>query len=278
MFNKPFLCLTATANKSTTKKIVKLLHLKNYKTQRLSPEKPNVKISVKKLKITTDFDEVMIHLRPMIADLNEIGSCEKTIIYCSSINLCGDVFELFDRKYRGNAVAMFHAHTPPDLKSIVMKEFVKEKGKCFIVLATSALGMGVNIRNIRHVVHVGLPSDVEAYIQELGRAGRDGNQSYACLFYRPCDVAHNKDQELVKIIKNKEEKCRRVSLLKCFNEVPDNNFNEFLHKCCDVCEKSCNCVECVAPKEVITPPKLRDIRSADEVEKQTLESCIASLV
>lgn len=92
----------------------------------------------------------------------------------------------FDKRYRGSAVGMFHGSTPPDLKSIVMKEFVNEKGRCFIVVATSALGMGVNIKNIRHVVHVGLPTDVEAYIQELGRAGRDGNQSYAFLFYRPC--------------------------------------------------------------------------------------------
>lgn len=99
----------------------------------------------------------------------------------------------------------------------------------------------------------------------------------ATLSYFIAHVTHNKDQELVRIIKNKEEKCRRVSLLKCFNEVPDNDFNEFLRKCCDMCEKSCNCTECAVPKEVITPPKLRDIRSADNEEKQTLESCITSL-
>ncbi|XP_066918687.1 ATP-dependent DNA helicase RecQ-like [Clytia hemisphaerica] len=212
MYSKKFMCLTATANKKTTRKIIQLLHLRNHKITRLSPEKPNVKISVKKLKQGTDL------------------------------------------RYRGKAVGMFHSHTPQELKEIVMKEFSKNNGKCFIVVATSALGMGVNIRNIRHVIHVGLPSDVEAYIQELGRAGRDGDQSSAFLFYRPCDIAHNADEELVRIIKNKEEKCRRAALLKCFNEVPDNDFDNEKHKCCDECENMCNCDECAVPKEEITPP------------------------
>eukprot|EP00111_Clytia_hemisphaerica_P014279 TCONS_00042057-protein len=277
MYSKKFMCLTATANKKTTRKIVQLLHLRNHKITRLSPEKPNVKISVKKLKQGTDFQEIIDHMRPMVEDLNQKGSCQKTIIYCNSIALCGKVFLLFDRRYRGKAVGMFHGHTPQELKEIVMTEFSKNNGKCFIVVATSALGMGVNIRNVRHVIHVGLPSDVEAYIQELGRAGRDGDQSSAFLFYRPCDIAHNADEELVRIIKNKEEKCRRVALLKCFNEVPDNDFDNEKHKCCDECEKMCKCDECAVPKEEITPPKLKSVRSADDEEKETILACLVSL-
>lgn len=52
-----------------------------------------------------------------------------------------------------------------------------------IIVATKAFGLGVNIPSIRHVVHVGLPESVSLWMQEFGRAGRDGQQAYAHLFF-----------------------------------------------------------------------------------------------
>ena len=259
-----------------------LLQLKNYKLERLSPEKPNVKISVQKLKITTNFDEIIFFIKPMLEELHQNGQCQKTIIYCNSIGLCGNIFMLFDKKYQGTADGMFHSKTPKHLKARVMEEFSKDNGgKCFIVVATSALGMGINIKNIRQIVHVGLPTDVEAYIQEIGRAGRDGLSSKATLFYRPaCDISHCNDQDLVRIIKNKENLCRRVSLLKCFDEVPNPDNSQELHECCDVCEKLCVCVcaTCSNVPEVIDPPKpLKKVRAADEEEKKAVIECLRQL-
>eukprot|EP00111_Clytia_hemisphaerica_P020501 TCONS_00060406-protein len=279
MFNKPFLCLTATANRKTTRKIVKLVQLRNYKTERFSPEKPNVKISAQKLKITSDFSEVQSHMKPILDEFDLNGKCEKTIIYCHNIGRCGEIFMLFPSKYRGKTVRVFHGKTPSHRRAEVMEEFTKaEGGECFIVIATSALGMGVNIRNIRHVIHVGLPKDVEAYIQEIGRAGRDGHLSTAMLFYRPaCDFSHCEDDDLVRVVKNKEDLCRRLALLKCFNVVPDNKLLE--HDCCDVCEKSCMCDVCIgAVPNVPEPPEpLQKVRSTGEREKQAVLECLEQL-
>ncbi|XP_066925047.1 probable ATP-dependent DNA helicase RecS [Clytia hemisphaerica] len=280
IFNKPFLCLTATANKKTTKKIVNMLQLKNYKIERLSPEKPNVKISVNKVKITSDFEEIISYLKPLLEDFDRHGHCEKAIIYCSSIKLCGDIFMLFDRKYRNGTVGIFHGDTPKPLKLRVMEEFSKDQGgKCFFIVATSALGMGVNIKHIRHIIHAGLPSDVEAYIQEIGRAGRDGQSSNAILFYRPCDISHCNDNDLERIIKNKENECRRMSLLKCFNEIPDAGSALDLHECCDVCEKFCVCEKCtdVPEVEIPQPEPLQKVRSASEMEKKVVLDCLDQL-
>ena len=74
MFNKRFLCLTATANKKSTKKIMKFLQLRNYKIERLSSEKPNVKVLVHKLKNTTIFHEV---INPTLEELDKNGHCQK---------------------------------------------------------------------------------------------------------------------------------------------------------------------------------------------------------
>eukprot|EP00111_Clytia_hemisphaerica_P007917 TCONS_00022992-protein len=141
--------------------------------------------------------------------------------------------------------------------------------------------MGVNIKNIRHVIHVGLPKDVEGYIQEIGRADRDGKQSSAMLFYRPaCDISHCKDDDLVRVIKNKEDVCRRFALLKCFNVVPDNSLEK--HECCDICDKLCVCETCsvtVAFEQVTNelPEPLPIIRSTSEKEKKVVLECLKQL-
>lgn len=99
------------------------------------------------------------------------------------------------------------------------------------------------------------------------------------LFYRPaCDISHCKDDDLVKIIKNKEDVCRRLTLLKCFNVLPDNSLIK--HECCDVCDKVCVCDECsVALTEVINEPPepLPTVRVTNKNEKEVVLECLKQL-
>ena len=60
--------------------------------------------------------------------------------------------------------------------------------KCKVIIATIAFGMGINKRNVRYVIHDSMPKTLDSYIQEIGRAGRNGEPANALLLYHPYDV------------------------------------------------------------------------------------------
>ena len=122
-FKRPFLCLTATANKETRQKIINILQLKNVKLEKMSPEKPNVKIHVQKV---PHIGESIDKLEELLQKIREKQFCEKNIIYCSSLVGCGEVYINLKQRLSGNCfpVAMFHSKTPEAIKSTVLGDFV----------------------------------------------------------------------------------------------------------------------------------------------------------
>jgi ATP-dependent DNA helicase RecQ len=113
-----------------------------------------------------------------------------------------------------------------------------------VLLATCAFGMGVDKADVRTVIHRDCPPSVEAYLQESGRAGRDGLQSKAVLLWGPDDeislkrakteAGRKRLTELLDYARNAGE-CRREALLKMLNYEGNTGSPESL--CCDVCEK-----------------------------------------
>ena len=87
--------------------------------------------------------------------------------------------------------AQFHSPQTNAMKNQILTELSASQSKLRVVFATVALGMGVDIPCIRHVIHVGPPHTVRECFQETGRAGHDGKQSVAVLYY------NNRDIELV---------------------------------------------------------------------------------
>lgn len=69
---------------------------------------------------------------------------------------------------------MYHSKTPEEIQRKVLESIVDPSDMVRLVFATSALGMGVNLPNIRRIIHLGIPRDTEEYLQEVGRGGRDG--------------------------------------------------------------------------------------------------------
>ena len=136
---------------------------------------------------------------------------------------------------------MYHSKTPEKIKEKVLSSLLEEDGECRVVIATSALGMGVNIPDVRQIIHYGIPSDLESYVQEVGRGGRDGNPCKAVLYHKPFHLAHC-DEHMRNFIKNTEHKCRREMLMKYFKDKA--NSRDLKHDCCDECLASCKCTDC----------------------------------
>ena len=120
-----------------------------------------------------------------------------------------------------------------------MENFTKPS-QLRIVIATIAFGMGIDCPDVHHIIHFGPPDDVEAYIQETGRAGWNGSPSYATLLItKKCK--RYVDENMMSYIKN-ESQCRRMVL---FDQAEDE-INDFQRPCmcCDICTKKCFCKNC----------------------------------
>lgn len=235
----PFLCMTATASLKIRSKIMKLLNMSNAKLIRHSPDKKNISYHVQK---AADLDETFQWMVNLVS--SPVTVIPKTIIYRRSLKDCGELYSLFneaDANSEVPVVTMYHSKTPEEMKQKVLSSLLEENGNCRIVIATSALGMGVNIPNIRQILHYGTPPDLESYLQEVGRGGRDGKPCKATLYYRPFHLAHC-DEHMRNFLKNTDGNCRRKFLMNYFKEKPDTP--DLKHDCCDVCQAACKCSIC----------------------------------
>ncbi|KXJ11319.1 Werner syndrome ATP-dependent helicase [Exaiptasia diaphana] len=253
----PVLALTATATKEVTRKTVEALGLKNnYMNIRVSPNRSN--IFLYKERTTNDlscFSWIINSLR----ETKE--KSPKCIIYCKRQVDCGYLYRHFMQELGENAyvtntshesknslIGMYHSKTLQKQKDRVINDALDEDGICRVVLATTALGMGINIPNVRYVIHYGPPKEMDYFAQEIGRAGRDGLDSISIMYYRGAQT-HRCSKQVLDYAR-KESVCLREQLLASFEEtvVP----NKGTHKCCMVCHLSCKC-EDVCPVPLWSP-------------------------
>ncbi|PIK44607.1 hypothetical protein BSL78_18528 [Apostichopus japonicus] len=234
----PILAMTATATKKSRRMIYNSLCLRSPEELVSSPDRKNVKLSIRKIptvaiidgeKVKLEPSEQFDHVfKPLVEDIvtKKLGS-DLTIIYCRTVKECGEVYEYFSRElgsegysFEGAArisanrlFAMFHHSTPDEIKNDVLKSLIDD-GHYRLIIATNALGMGINARHVRRVFNVGIPEDIEAYIQEIGRAGRDGQRSHAILFYKSFHLLQA--DETMKSYARNTSICRRALLMKQF--------------------------------------------------------------
>lgn len=138
---------------------------------------------------------------------------------------------------RNVLLEMLHSCSPPSNKEAVLKSFQDPKGVIRILVATIAFGMGVDCRAVHRTIHFGPSKNLEAFVQESGRAGRDGKPSVSYLLYHGLLLTHV-EKDIKNFIHTKD--CRRKFLLKEFNDTSAHT-TVVDHLCCDNCSKNCGC-------------------------------------
>ena len=139
---------------------------------------------------------------------------------------------------------MFTACTHKDVKNYIIDTFRDPSSHIRVIIATVAFGMGLDCPDVRRIIHRAPPDDVESYLQETGRAGRDGNTATAVMCYNAKDLAGAYVTQQMSDYCKLKDRCRRVFLLKDFDVHADDHVIVSGCACCDVCALSCNCTDC----------------------------------
>ena len=247
---------TATASNEVREDIINILDLHNPAVYITGFDRENLSINIvkssSKNKYTLDYVE---------NHKNESG-----IIYASTRKEVETIYEgLLKRNY---SVAKYHAGLSNEARKEYQENFINDDIK--IMVATNAFGMGIDKPNIRWVLHYNMPQSIENYYQEIGRAGRDGEDSECVLLFSPGDVHTQK--YLVEVgIENPDRKRVQYKKLQqmvdlvysntCYRKNILNYFGEIFLDDCN------NCSNCLNEGEVVDKT----------LDAQKVISCIARM-
>lgn len=202
------------------------------------------------------------------------------LIYCRTMKTVGRVFchlkaELGEdawvakeQKGENLILGMFHSQTRPENKSRVLAALTG-KGSCRVVVATTALGVGLNFPNVSHVVMYGVPEDTEVMLQQFGRAGREGSQAHAVVYATKQNL--NTHEAVRQVIGQSKNSCFCIALYSHFEK--DVKTVKPGHSCCTYCHSLCKCgtAGCsVSPpryelsEQIWLPSKCRQVTSDDQ--------------
>ncbi len=171
----PRIALTATADNRTRAEIIHQLKLDNAGVYVNSFDRPNITYTIAEGQNARD---------KLLKFITNKHDGKAGIVYCLSRKKVESTAEWLSDK--GLTALPYHAGLPVQVRANNQKRFLREEG--IIIVATIAFGMGIDKPNVRFVAHLSLPKNIEAYYQETGRAGRDGDPADAWMSYGLQDV------------------------------------------------------------------------------------------
>jgi ATP-dependent DNA helicase RecQ len=229
----PRIALTATADAVTREDIIERLGLGEARVFSASFDRPNISYTIAERS----------NQKTQLLDLLKRHKGESGIVYCLSRNKVERTAEWLNGA--GIRALPYHAGMDGKIRSANQDAFLNEDDLCLV--ATVAFGMGIDKPDVRYVAHLDLPSSIEAYYQETGRAGRDGLPAEAWMSYGLNDASQrrrmiaegNAPEEIKRIEQGKLNAllgvcesvgCRRQAILAHFGEVHPGNCGN-----CDTC-------------------------------------------
>ncbi|MEE9309499.1 MAG: DNA helicase RecQ [Cocleimonas sp.] len=220
--NVPRIALTATADNRTRAEIIQQLRLDQAGVYVNSFDRPNITYTIAEGQNARD---------KLLKFISTKHNGKAGIVYCLSRKKVESTAQWLSDK--GLSALPYHAGLPVELRATHQRRFLREEG--IIIVATIAFGMGIDKPNVRFVAHLSLPKNIEAYYQETGRAGRDGDPADAWMSYGLQDVIFlrqmmmdsNGSEEYKRLSNQKLDamlglcemaSCRRQAILSYFDE------------------------------------------------------------
>ena len=240
-----------------------------------NPDRPNIKLFVQKVKSSALLSSTFSWLIEAVRlEKQQTG---RVLVFCPSIKLCGELYTLFRMELDESTLShvdMYHSCTTENVKEKIRNDMEQSNGNIRILIATSAAGMGVNYKSVNQIVHWGPPKDMDSFVQQLGRAGREGDQGYQLLLYHGRQF-HSVDSEMKVYVQNTTF-CRRGIILQAYNSEP--NQHRIRHLCCDICAKECACGELTCKTfehEYVTYENIADQADSDSSMEQDSEDTLS---
>ena len=203
-------------NEDILKSVKTVLKLKELEVMMVSilPDRPNIFLDVVQ-RVTHDFEHDLVWLVDGLR--NHKQKYPKSIIFANSIRCVGEIFEFF-RSSLGRdgfvsgvrTYSMYHGQIGKELQEFTLHNFKQGDTKLRVIISTIAFGMGVEVPDIRQVVHWGRSKSILTHWQEVGRGGRDGQPCTAIWYPQSC--AGN-DRQIFDAMKSNTDKCIRRIIL-----------------------------------------------------------------
>lgn len=238
--NIPRIALTATADKPTRKEIIQRLALEHATVYNSGFDRPNIQY-----RISENQGNAREQLFRFMQNEHE---GDAGIVYCLSRKKVEETAEWLSKK--GLTALPYHAGLPLATRQTNQERFLREDS--VIIVATIAFGMGIDKPDVRFVAHLNLPKSIEAYYQETGRAGRDGQPSNAWMAYGLQDVITLRQMQEKSDADETHKRVERHKLDAMLGlcELTSCRRQALLHYFGDHLEQPCgNCDNCLNPPE-----------------------------